>query len=274
MCGNDDERRPVAERDRPRAVRSRYSASMRSTRASCPTWSKPTSKRLGCHSGTASGSSRRSPLSGPGKPPPGRRAVRVCLVAAERRTASDHRDVLRSRRLDCHFGEPRRRGLAQSGQRLSRRRLGSGDANGRTRREEARGRADGVVRIPDRAGERCRARGSRRARHPAIARRTEPQQCGLGSPGACRPHRRRDRGGRGRSGRRNLRRRAQYRRAGAGACRAGISPDHGRAFSVRSPACSSPRIAASMRSKARPSRRRSSHRARERRRPARRRKGR
>ena len=38
-----------------------------------------------------------------------------------RRAAADHRDVLRSRRLDGSRGAARRRGLAQSGRRLSRR---------------------------------------------------------------------------------------------------------------------------------------------------------
>ena len=116
-----------------------------------------------------------------------------------------------------HFGRARRRGLAQSGRRLPRRRLGGGDANGRAGRQEARRRADGVVWTPDRAGERFRTRGSRRARDPARARRTEPQErrrrarpelvarIGVETGPVVVDF-----------GRRDFRRRAQYCRAGAG----------------------------------------------------------
>ena len=92
-----------------------------------------------------------------------------------RRTAASHRDVLRSRRLDEPFRpRARRRGLAQSGQRLPRRSLGGGDADSAGMSLKKLG--DGLMALfgyPHRAGERRRTRGSRRAGHPARARRTQ-----------------------------------------------------------------------------------------------------
>ena len=67
-----------------------------------------------------------------------------------------------------------------------------------------------------------------------------------GRPEARRPHRRRDRRGRGQFGRRGVRRRAQCRRARAGAGRARDRSGSPRGCSGRSPGCSSPRIAARM----------------------------
>ena len=88
------------------------------------------------------------------------------------RAPPHHRDVLRSCRIDRPCGQSRRRGLARFAQRLLRRSLGRGVANGRPCRQDARRRVDGSVRTPNRAGERFRTRRSRRARHSARARRT------------------------------------------------------------------------------------------------------
>ena len=87
--------------------------------------------------------------------------------------APNHGDVLRSRRLDEPRRETRRGGLAQSGQRLSRRSLRRRDGAWRPCSEEARRRADGALRLPAGAGERRRAGGTRGARHPARARRSQ-----------------------------------------------------------------------------------------------------
>ena len=70
------------------------------------------------------------------------------------RTPPDHSHVLRSRRVDKPGREARRRGLAQSRQRLSRRSVKGGDRFWRPCAEEARRRADGAVRLSSRAGER------------------------------------------------------------------------------------------------------------------------
>ena len=63
------------------------------------------------------------------------------------RAPSDHSHVLRPRRLDEPGRKARRRGLAQSRQRLSRRGFGGGDRSWRPCVEEARRRADGAVRL-------------------------------------------------------------------------------------------------------------------------------
>ena len=100
----------------------------------------------------------------------------------DRRAPPDHRNVLRSRRLDEPRREARRRGLAQPRQRLSRRGFGGGDRSRRPCAEEARRRADGAVRLSARAGERCRARRARRARDPARACRNQRKERPSGAP--------------------------------------------------------------------------------------------
>ena len=78
--------------------------------------------------------------------------------------------------------QSRRRGLAQSRQRLSRRSLSRSDRHGRTCAEEARRRADGPVRLSARAGERRRTRGAGGARDPARACRDNARNAGKGAP--------------------------------------------------------------------------------------------
>ena len=83
---------------------------------------------------------------------------------------------------------------------------------------------DGLMALfgyPQRAGERRRARGARGARDPARACRDQRQERRQGRAGAFRAHRPRVRAGRGRRGRRSVRRRAERRRAGAGAAEPG-----------------------------------------------------
>ena len=70
-----------------------------------PDLTEATSISSACRWGTASVSSRRSPLSGPGKPPPSRRAPRLIAACGRRRAPSDHRHVLRPRRVDKHGRE-------------------------------------------------------------------------------------------------------------------------------------------------------------------------
>ena len=147
-------------------------------------------------------------------------------------------------------GAARRRGLAQSRRRLSRRSLGGGDRAWRPCAEKARRRADGAVRLSAGAGERRRARGARRARHPARARRTQRQERRQRRARARRAHRPRIRAGGGRRDRRSVRRRAQCRRARAGRRRAGRRSSSPRPCSGRPPGCSSPRTAARTSSRA------------------------
>ena len=128
------------------------------------------------------------------KPP----APQAPAARPRRRASSDHGDVLRPRGLDEPRGAARSRGLAQSGGELSRRRLGRRDFARRPRAEEARRRADGVVRLSPGAGERRRARCARRARDPARARRPQRTQRRERRAGARRAHRAGQRAGRGR----------------------------------------------------------------------------
>ena len=106
----------------------------------------------------------------------------VCAAAilgpgrSRRRAPASDGDVLRSGRFDRDFSSARCRGVARPGRRLSQRRFGGGDGDGRPCRQEARRRADVAVRLSGSAGERFRTRGAGGAVDPARACRTEPQE--------------------------------------------------------------------------------------------------
>ena len=138
-----------------------------------------------------------------------------------RRAPADHGDVLRPRRLDQPCGAARRRGLAQSGRRLPRRRLGRRDLARRPCPEEARRRADGAVRL-SRARRRTTpsAPCARRSRSSARSASSTPATRATARR-TRRAHRPRQRAGRGRRDRRSVRRRAQRRRARASAAEPG-----------------------------------------------------
>ena len=128
---------------------------------------------------------------------------------------------------------------------LPRRRLGRRDFARRPRAEEARRRADGAVRLSPGAGERRRACRARGARDPARARRPQRAQRRDRRAGACRPHRARQRAGRGRF--RQARSTARRPTSPRG-CRAPPRPEKSGSrgpCTGRSPACSSPRTRAS-----------------------------
>ena len=158
---------------------------------------------------------------------PGAVAGNAAATGSRRRAPLRHGDVLRSGGFDRHCRQARCRRVARSGWRLSRRRFGGGDGDGRPGRQEARRRADGAVRLSAGAGERCRARSARGAFDPARPCRIEPQECRLRQAGARRAHRHRLRTGGGRCGGRDFRRCAEHRGAGAGAGRAGRGRGHG-----------------------------------------------
>ena len=211
----DHGRRGVAAEPRARAIRGGVSRQRR--RCRCPARPQRRRSRKARRSARASKAASESHREPGGAAAP-RLADRQAGPAPRgiRRAPSPDRDVLRSRRLDQHLREARRRGLARSGRRLSRRGLGGGDADGRACRQEAGRRHNGAVRLSARAGERRRTRVARRARNSARAHRDQRQKCELRAAEARGADRRRDRRGGGRFGGRGVRRRAQCRRARAG----------------------------------------------------------
>ena len=89
-----------------------------------------------------------------------------------------------------HCGRARRRGLAQPGQRLPRRGVGGGDANGRPCRQEARRRADGAcsaIRSRRRTtpNARCAPRSPSSARSPSSTRGTPARAARSSSPASA-----------------------------------------------------------------------------------------
>ena len=160
------------------------------------------------------------------------------------------RDVLRSGRLDRHCRAARCRGMARPGRRLSRRRFGGGDRDGRPSRQEARRRADGAVRLSrwrtrTMPSARCGRRSRSSAHSPnSTARTTAPASRSLppASASTRAPW--------------SSMRRARYSATSPTsprACRRWPSRARSwsrRGCSVRSPVCSSPRSAAAMHSKA------------------------